>query len=208
MTIQEIWGACAAGLVLLVGIWALVAITCAIGVIGVIACAWVTDMLRQPRHRASVRDLLQEEAEGIWEQEPAAPVPAVVLPDRCPSGRHRTPDLTPEELLWWVPVPSQRTGCTTGGDDALTPEQLDELADTVLGALGASQHHACRRGSHGTPAEAAALAAADDASAASEWTWVERPGCPQVVDLGEVQEDIGKGAGDGGSRWTIDGDGR
>lgn len=206
MTWEEIWGAVAAAVVLLGAIWALVAITCVIGVIGVIACAWVTDMLRQPRHRASVRDLLHEEAEGIWELEPpAAPLPAVVLPDRCPSGRHRTPDLTPEGL-WWVPVPSQRTGCTTGGDDALTEQQLDELANTVLGAL--AQDNARRRGPHGTPAEAGALAAADDASAANKWTWVERPGCPQVMDFGEVQEDIGQGPCDDGSSWSVEGDGR
>lgn len=215
MTWEEAGGAIAAGLVLLGGIWLAVTVACAVGAVLTLGCLWIADSLRCPRHRASVRELLQEETEGVWcHDEPAAPVPAVednvpdvvVLPDRC------TPDLDPEDM-WWVPVPYPRTGYTDGGDDALTSEERSELGEMLLADLGLDRmpQDEPRRsgGAHRTPAEAASLASADTADDAC-WDWIDRTlsasGYSEVVDLGQIEQGVGKRSGQGSSTGSGDGD--
>lgn len=203
MTGDEIWGALAAALVLLGGIWVMLVISCGIGVVCVLAASWICDALRQPRHRASPDDLLADL--------PAAPVPAdgvILLHDRWVKGQDDDEDTEDE---WWVPVPSQRTGYTAGGDDALSTQELEALAATVLDSLGRSvpaEDESRRRGAHGSPAQAAALAAADQAA----WEWIDRtlppdPWYAEVVDLCDVQEDVRQELGNGGGGGACEGDG-
>jgi hypothetical protein len=188
-------------------IWVALVVGCVIGGLGALVVAWVSDALRQPRHRIGPDELTAAWVlpEPVPEPVPAATEDAVVLPDRW------TPDLTEEEL-WWVPVPSQRTGCTTGGDDALSRDEAAALADRILGMLGPSLSGAQDELGGGSSSEAASAASAslcpaDDAA----WEWIDRtvsePWYTKVVDLGDVQEGVGEECCELGAMKSLEGDG-
>lgn len=187
-------------------IWVALVVGCVIGGLGTLIMVWVSEALRQPRHRTG-----PDELTAAWILPEPAPVPAatenvVVLPDRW------TPDLTEEEL-WWIPVPSQRTGCTTGGDDALSQDEAAALADRILGMLGPSSLPGAQDelggGSSSEAASAASpsLCPADDAA----WEWIDRtvsgPWYAEVVDLGDVQEGVREESRELGAVRPVEGDG-
>jgi hypothetical protein len=187
-------------------IWVALVVGCVIGGLGALVVAWVSDALRQPRHRIGPDELTAAWVlpEPVPEPVPAATEDAVVLPDRW------TPDLTEEEL-WWVPVPSQRTGCTTGGDDALSRDEAAALADRILGMLGPSLSGAQDELGGGSSSETASAASAslcpaDDAA----WEWIDRtvkPWYAEIMHFGDVQEDVGEQCCELGAVKSLESDG-